>query len=165
MEKDKEKQGGSFVVHVYSPGNMFANNITFEAPVYIGGSNNLSEQMGYSDDQIAKAIEAICGKDKPIDTKQKWVAVYWLLRWLCNFPVKVSDFCERIEKLPFTKKLDPECDYNNIRRLATCQLMEQDARKLDSVRPTQADKTLFEQCRPVVMALAQELGRIALPNP
>lgn len=161
--KNNEGDGG-FVVHVYSPGNMFANNITFEAPVYIGGSNNLSEQFGYSDEQIAQAIEAICGDGKPLDSKQKWVAVYWYLRWLCNYPVKGSEFCERIAQLPFTRKLSPECDYNNIRRLVTCSLMEQDARKLDSVRPSQADKALYDQCRPVVLALAQEIGKMALPK-
>ena len=54
MEKNEK---GCFNVHVYSPGNMFANNITFEAPVYIGGANNLTQQNGFTDDQIAQAIK------------------------------------------------------------------------------------------------------------
>ena len=164
MEREKNKNNGGFTVNVYSPGNMFANEITFEAPVYIGGPSNLSEQFGFTDEQIAQAIEAICGEGKPLDTKQKWIAVYWYLRWQCNFPVKVNEFCERISHLPFSKELNPDCDYDNIRRLAYRQLMDQDARKLESVRPNQTDKSLFEQCRPIVFALAQELGKLTLPR-
>ena len=164
MEREKNKSGGGFTVNVYSPGNMFANEITFEAPVYIGGSSNLSEQFGFTDEQIAQAIEAICGEGKPLDNKQKWVAVYWYLRWQCNFPVKVTEFCERISKLPFSKELNPGCDYNNIRKQATCPLMEQDARNLENVRPSQSDHDLFRTCRPIVIALAKELGKLTLPR-
>ena len=99
------------------------------------------------------------GEGKPIDSKQKWAAVYWYLRWQCNYPVKGSEFCERIQQLPFTKKLDPECDYNNIRRLTTLSFMSQDARNLEAVKPSKIDEPMFAQCRVVVNALAEELEK------
>ena len=127
--------------------------------VWMGNGEKRIMDNTYSDEHVARAIEAICGEGKPLDSKQKWVAVYWYLRWECNFPAKGSEFCERIERLPFSKKLEPECDYNNIRKLVTCQLMEQDARFIDKVKPSNTDKVLFEQCRPIVIALARELGK------
>ncbi len=132
--------------------------------VWMGNGEKRIMDNTYSDEHVARAIEAICGEGKPLDSKQKWVAVYWYLRWECNFPAKGSEFCERIERLPFSKKLEPECDYNNIRKLVTCQLMEQDARFMDKVKPSNSDKALFEQCRPIVIALAQELGKRIAPK-
>jgi hypothetical protein len=43
--------------------------------------------------------------------------------------------------------------------------MEQDARQMDSVRPEKKDENFFSECRVVVMALAQELGKEMLPKP
>ncbi len=160
---ENKTNGGGFTVNVYSPGNMFANTITFEGTVNIGG-NNLSEQFGYTDEQIAQAIEKICGDGKPLDIQKKWAAVYWYLRWQCNFPVKGSDFCERIKMLPFTKQLDPECNYDGFRKYVKLSFMEQDARNLNSVKPSRNDEEFFSECRRVVIALSQELGKAALPN-
>lgn len=162
--ENKEKNEGGFNVHVYSPGNLFANNITFEAPVYFGSGSNRTEQYGYTDEQIAQALEAVCGEGKPVDEKRKWAAVYWCLRWYCNFPVKGSDFCERIKKLPFSKDPVPECDYNNIRRLVVLSFMGQDARQLDKVKASQGDEKFLAECKVVVVALAQELGKSVLPT-
>lgn len=115
-------------------------------------------QATHSDEQIAQAIEAICGEGKALDTKQKWAAVYWYLRWECNFPVKGSDFCERIGRLPFSRMPQPECDYNNIRRMLTMSFMNQDARQLESVKPGRSDEAAFMQLRTVVEALSRQLA-------
>ena len=40
MAMDKNKDKSDFTINVNSPGNFFANEITFEAPVYIGGQGN-----------------------------------------------------------------------------------------------------------------------------
>ncbi len=45
---ENKSNNGGFTVNVYSPGNMFANTITFEGTVNIGG-NNLTEQFGFTD--------------------------------------------------------------------------------------------------------------------
>jgi len=124
-------------------------------------SQESQHPAAHSDEQIAQAIEAICGEGKALDTKQKWAAVYWYLRWECNFPVKGSDFCERIGRLPFSRLPEPECDYNNIRRMLTLSFMNQDARQLERVRPGRNDEGVFMQMRTVVEALARELTKQA----
>lgn len=118
---------------------------------------------GYSDEQIAQAIKAINGSKKPLNSKRKWAAVYWCLKWYCNFPANVSDFCDRVQGLPLGG-LEYECDYNNIRRECALTFMDQDARYMDKVKPSKADNDFFQQCREVVLALVTELGKAALPQ-
>lgn len=116
--------------------------------------------LGLTDVQVAQAIEAICGEGRALDRKQKWAGVYWCLRWYCNYPVKGSDFCDRIARLPFSKVLNPECDYENIRKLVTLSFMAQDARQLDSVKASRGNEATLAECRAVVQALAQELEKV-----
>lgn len=118
---------------------------------------------GYSDEQIAQAIQAINGTKKPLNSKRKWAAVYWCLKWYCNFPTNVSDFCDRVKGLPLGE-LEYECDYNNIRRECVLTFMDQDARCMDKVKPSKADNDFFQQCREVVLALVTEMGKAALPQ-
>lgn len=119
------------------------------------------KDKSYTDEQIVRAIETICGEKKPLNNKQLWAAVYWCLRWYCNFPVKGSDFCDRIAKLPFSRELEYECNYNNIRRLVTLSFMSQDARNMDVVKPSKTDEPFFSKCRTVVLALVKSLEDIA----
>ncbi len=162
--ENKENDEGGFSINVYSPGNFFAKEMTFEAPVYVGTGSN-PQPNGFTDEQIARALEAVCGEGRPVNEKRKWAAVYWCLRWYCNYPVKGSEFCSRVARLPFTKRLKPECDNDNIRRLIMASFMEQDARQIDNVKPEKKDEDFFAECKVVVQALAQELGNAALLMP
>jgi hypothetical protein len=129
---------------------------------YNASANNIEAKgQSYSDEQVARALERIVGKGKTVDSKQKWAGVYWYLRWACNYPVNTKQACERIMRLPFDGALEYPCDYNNIRRMATASFMNQDARQLDSVKPSRMDEPLFAQCRVVAQALAQELETVA----
>ena len=49
------------------------------------------------------------------------------------------------------------CDYNNMRAGATLGFMNQDARRMDEVKPSRQDEQVFCQCREVVLALQQAL--------
>ncbi len=162
METNNEKNDDGFILNIYSPGNLIAKEINISGSVYLASGESNHKQNGYTDEQIAQAIEQICGKDKPLNIKQLWAGVYWCLRWYCNFPVKGTDFCDRVKTLPFSKKLDPECDYNNIRRQITMSFMNQDCREMEKVKPSRDDEQYFILCRTIVIALVQELGKISL---
>ena len=151
----------SFSINVYSPGNFIAREITFSGTVNIGGGN--IDSGGYSDEQIAQAITAINGKKKPLNSKLKWAAVHWGLRWYCNYPPGAKEFCDKVDSLPLGK-LEYECDYNNFRHYSTLSFMDQDARHMDKVKPSKQDLEFFLQCREVVLALVKELGKAALPK-
>ena len=128
------------------------------ANVYYGQSKEPNET--YTDEEIAQALVNIVGKTKAIDSKQKWAGAHWGLRWLCNYPPKPQDFCDKIDALHLPDDLEFKCDYRNIRELSTLSFMNEDARKLDSVRYSKADESVFYQLREVVVALYAELQKI-----
>ncbi len=116
------------------------------------------DKSNLSDEQIARAIEAICGNGKPVDRKWKWAAVYWCLRWYCKYPVNLMDFCNKMKEMPFTEGLKPKCEYNNIRR-CTLSFLNQDSRFLDAVTPSNVENSYFQEFAPIVRALAFELNK------
>ena len=171
---------GSIVLNIYKPGsqhvdrverqyidsppsplsfrsNLFASSSEASLKKEGGFKEREGMREGYSDSQIAKAIEAICGGGKALDTKQKWAGVHWLLRWECNFPARAKDFCERIACLPLRKDLAYKCDYRNIREISTLSFLNEDPRQMEKVRYSKNDEAMFLQLREVVQALQKEL--------
>ena len=118
------------------------------------------EKLSYSDEEIAQALANIVGKNKAIDSKQKWAGAQWFLRWECNYSPKAQDFCDQIARLQLPDSLEFKCDYNNIRPLSTLSFMNEDARNLDTVRYSKSDEPVFMQMRSVVVALSEELKKI-----
>ena len=163
-ESNNQQQGG-FVVHVYSPGNQIIQTQTnnYYGPVY-NGAKGSAEQNGYSDGQIAAALEAVNGSGKVMDAKWKWAGAYWYLRWACNFPVAAKDFCDRIAQLPFQAPLECPCDLRNIREFVRLSFMEQDPRQMEKVKPSTDDRRVFAVCREVALKVAEELGKVCLTS-
>ena len=116
------KEDDGFCIKVYSPGNFIAKEITFTGPVNIGGGN--LETNGFTDEQIAKALMACVGEDKVINIMRKWAGAYWCLRWKCNYPVDIKEFCNKIEGLKLSVPERLKCDYNNIRKFCKLSFMD-----------------------------------------
>ena len=116
------------------------------------------ENDTYSDKQVAQALEACVGKGLVVDAKWKWAAIYWYLRWMCNYPVDVKEFCARIRRLDLMIDVDYECSYESIRKICTLSFMDEDARRLELVRVSRNDQSMFSQCREIVLKLAEELS-------
>lgn len=156
---------GGFVVHVYSTGNQIiqTQNNNYYGTVFQGCRGQM-EDNSYSDEQVARALTAIVGRGKPIDSKQKWAGAMWLLRWECNYPTRAQEFCERINQLSLPADLEFKCEYNNIRALATLSFMDQDARRMDLVKPSKNDEQVFYMLRGVALALHQELQKTLAKN-
>lgn len=158
-----DNNDSDFKIIVNSPGNFIAKEIHISGDVNINGDSGQVKQNGFTDEQIAQAITAINGEKKPLNSKRKWAAVHWGLRWYCNYPTGPKEFCEKIGELPLGE-LEFKCDYNSIRHFSTVSFMNQDARQMDKVKPSKMDEEFFLQCRTVVLALATELGNAALPK-
>lgn len=158
--ENNNNSGGGFHVHVYSAGNNIAQSmtVTYNGTVYNGQREQ--EEVEYTDEEIAMALANINGKNKAIDSKQKWAGAHWGLRWLCNYPTKAQDFCDKIDSLPMPDDLEFKCDYRNIREISTLSFMNEDARHLDNVRYSKADESVFLQMKEVVTALYSELRKI-----
>jgi len=119
---------------------------------------------GYSDKQVARALEASVGKGRVIDAKWKWAGAYWYLRWTCNYPVDAKEFCKKIGSLALDIPEDCECSYESIRKICTLSFMDCDARRMDIVRVSKNDQSMFSQCREIALKLAEELGNSYLPQ-
>ena len=77
-------QGGGFHVHVNSPGNNIAQQmtITINGNVYNGQAQEV--QCQYTDEQVAQALLAITGKDKVLNNYQLWLGACCLLMARCD---------------------------------------------------------------------------------
>ncbi len=139
--------------------NVYQAEVAYHAPQHYTMHGEERAKNTYTDEQLARALMAVVGEGKPIDTKQKWAGAYWWLRWDANFPVDIIRFCERVKKLPGASRLAVACDYNNIRSQCTLSFMEYDPRQMDSVRVSSADRPVYVSCREVALALAGALAR------
>ena len=121
-------------------------------------------QEAFSDEQVAQALTACVGKDRVISNKKCWAGAYWCLRWMCNYPVDVSRFCEKIQSLPVSFPGGYECSYESIRKLCTLSFMDYDPRKMEEVKVSRTNQAEFALCREVALKLGEELVKASLPN-
>ena len=160
MRRDKTHRGGitnyfggATIKNLVINGNMIRNGTEND----YDGRDEQAAPVGYTDEQIARALAKINGKGRAIDSKMKWAGAHWLLRWECNFPARAKDFCERVAELPLPEDLEFKCDYRNIREISTLSFMNEDPRQLEQVRYSKNDEQVFFLMKEVVTALAQEL--------
>ena len=156
------KDDEGFCINVYSPGNFIAKEITFTGTVNIGSGN--LEANGFDDKQISQALVACVGDDKVINNMRKWAGAYWCLRWKCNYPVDIKEFCNKIEGLKLSVPERLKCDYNNIRKFCKLSFMDCDPFGKAEVKVSNMDKDVYSWCREVALKLAEELGKTYLPK-
>lgn len=156
------KDDDGFCINVYSPGNFIAKEITFTGTVNIGSGN--LEANGFDDKQISQALVACVGDDKVINNMRKWAGAYWCLRWKCNYPVDIKEFCNKIEGLKLDVAAHLKCDYNNIRKFCKLSFMDCDPFGKAEVKVSSMDRDVYSWCREVAMKLAEELGKTYLPK-
>ena len=155
MEEDD-----GFCIKVYSPGNFIAKTINI-------GTLNMSgqtEQNGFNDEQVSKALLACVGDDKVINNMRKWAGAYWCLRWKCNYPVDIREFCTKIDSLKLVIPDHLKCDYDNIRRICKLSFMEYDPFGKAEVKVSSMDREVYSWCREVALKLSEELGKAYLPK-
>ena len=113
----------------------------------------------YTDVEIALALTRLVGEDCVINLKWKWAGAYWYLRWTCDYPVDVQEFCDRIRSLRLNLPPGYECSYENIRKICSLSFMRYDVNHMDKVRYSERDADVFCACRQVAMSLGAELRR------
>ena len=151
-----------FVVHIYSPGNQIIQTQTnnYYGTVYQGKSE--SGLIGFSDEQVSKALQACVGKDKMINTKWKWAGAYWCLRWKCYYPVDPKEFCKKIKSLNLGLSDDLDCNYESIRKYCSLSFMNSDPFGKTEIRVSNMEKGTYSVCRQIALILGEELGKTTL---
>lgn len=120
---------------------------------------NKDEKPQVTDEQVANAIRAINGKNKPLDNYQRWLGACCLLAWKYDYPRNIGDCCQRINTLGIND-LEFECKYENIRKLTTTnKFVKEDARYWDSYIPKENERKLFNECLLVAQALDAEIQK------
>lgn len=161
METSEKPQHHGGIVNYFQGATI--HNLVINGNMTKSGNENFHAKEGcrtrHTDQQIARAITAINGKQKAINSKQKMAGVYWYLRWAEGWPVSSQQFCERMGKLAFSQPLPFPCDHRNIREWATLSFMDEDATQLEKVRYSKNDEGIYFQCREVVVALRNELQK------
>ena len=162
MNNNDNLQNSSFLVHIYSPGNQIiqTQHNNYYGPVYQGkgeiGNNS------FTDEQIKKALLACIGNNRVINNMRRWAGVYWCLRWKCNYPVDIKEFCTKIKGLKLDIKKNFDCDYENIRRFCKLSFIEYDPFGKTEVKVSAMDREVYSWCREVAQKLAEELGKTYL---
>ncbi len=161
-EEEKSMRCGGNIYNYFQGATI--HNMVVNGNMTKSGTENYHDSTAamkeYSDEQVARALEAIVGKGKPIDAKWKWAGAKWLLNFVADFPLKTQDFCKRIALLKFSRELEFDCDYNNIRAVSTLSFLSENPLQMDKVRYSEADKGAFLQLRSVVQALQRELEKV-----
>lgn len=112
-----------------------------------------------TDEQVANAIRAINGKDKPLNQYQLWVGVCCMLSWKYGFPRNLDECCRRINSLDLGL-LEFECKYENLRKLTGIHpFINEDARMWDSYHPKERERKLFNECYSVAQAFEAEMQK------
>ena len=161
IKMNNESNNDGFSIVVNCPGNFIAKEINFNGTVNINGEN---ANKGFSDEEIKQALESVVGQDKVINRQWKWAGAYWYLRWACNYPVDIREFCEKIENMNLNIDAKYKCDYNNIRRFCTLSFIDYNPLKMDNVKFSKNDASAFADCRAIELKLAEEIGKTYLPN-
>ncbi len=151
------------MVNVYSPGNMFASSITFQAPVSFGTATDTVQQNGFTDEQIARALVSINGKDKVLNNYQVWLGACCLLKDKYGFPKNLEACCDKIMSLPYDddNSLEITCKYESVRKFAYLKFVNEDVTTWDSYQPKDDEKKLFYGCHQVARELDKAILSVA----
>lgn len=122
-------------------------------------AQNFSSQLhNYPNDvQMADAISSINGKDKAIDERQKWMGVCKYVIARCGYPHDLKMCCKKLARLPYMEKLEFPCDYENVRKLATCGFYYENYDSWPAYEPKKSEKKYFDSCYDVALELERKI--------
>ena len=134
---------------------------TQSGPEYFHYSSNKTKKSSdYSDEQIARAIKSINGKQNVLNNYQLWLGVCCLLSNKYGFPQNLEKCCERIKNLPYEgESLELECKYDSIRKFAYIKFLNENIDDWDAYTPKDEEKKLFYGCKDVVKQLEIAIKR------
>ena len=158
-EEDIKKQRGG--IYNYFQGATI-NNLVINGNLNQSGSvsNNSgatkaeTQRPKCSDEQVAKALVAINGKENVLNNYQVWLGACCLLMGKYGFPQNLESCCNRITNLPYGEAaLAIECKYESVRKFSYLRFVKVDVDQWGDYKPNDDEKKLFYGCLAVVQKL------------
>lgn len=154
------------IIQELTKGNVRIGQIIMEVKgnnTYYEQSRTVEEKKEVTDEQLAKALIAINGKDKAVNSQAAWLGACCFLAWNHGYPRNLGDCCKKIGELPLIKGcLEYECKYESIRKFGSWKFVSMDAREWPQYMPREDEKPMFEKCLTVYQALEKEITNQAL---
>ena len=152
------------VLRELTKGNVKIENLIMEVThFYNKKEKSAKEDSDITDEHIAKALIAINGKDKAVNSQVAWLGACCFLAWNHGYPRNLGDCCKKIGELPLIKDcLEYECKYESIRKFGSWKFVSMDAREWPQYMPREEEKPMFEKCLTVYQALEKEITNQAL---
>lgn len=117
-----------------------------------------------TEEQIARAIMALNGKNNVINSQRAWLGACCLLGWKYGFPRNLGDCCRRIESLPLDhSQLEFQCKYGSLREYGSWKFVKEDANNWPTYTPRDDERPMFEKSLAVAQALDKEIMRQTEP--
>jgi hypothetical protein len=167
LEETGQRRSGIFCYFGGATINkVIINNGTYNPTVtenHYYGSSEKKKNTEYNDEQIARAIKSINGKQNVLNNYQMWLGVCCLLSNKYGFPRNLEKCCDRIMNLPYEGgSLELECKYESIRKFAYMKFVNENVDDWETYIPKDDEKKLFNGCHDVAKQLEIALKREGL---
>ena len=109
---------------------------------------------------ISRALIAINGKEKAVDSQRAWLGVCCLLGWKYDFPRNLADCCNSIKALGIDESLlEFKCKYDSIRMYGSWKFLKEKYEDWPSYTPRDDERQMFQKCLAVAQALDKEIEK------
>ena len=132
------------------------NHGTMEISNNMGGSGE-ERKPKVTEEHIARALIALNGKGKPIDSQRAWLGACCLLGWKYGFPRNLKDCCQQLEGLVDMGEVEFECKYDSIRMYGSWKFVKEKYDDWEDYTPRDDERAMFEKSLSVAQSLEKEI--------
>ena len=132
------------------------NHGTMEISNNMGGSGE-ERKPKVTEEHIARALMALNGKGKPIDSQRAWLGACCLLGWKYGFSRNLKDCCQQLEGLVDMGELEFECKYDSIRMYGSWKFVKEKYDDWEDYTPRDDERAMFEKSLSVAQSLEKEI--------
>lgn len=125
------------------------------APYYESGGKESDSRA--TDEQIARAVAAINGKDKILRHQQAFLGICCYLASTQKWPNSLEACANRLGRLDSDGSWFCACKWESIRKFSRYAFALCDYAEWDDLKPNSSERDLFRECRDVARAFEQQL--------
>ena len=162
IETPRQESGG---IYNYFQGATI-NNLVINGNMTKNGTEHYphegkKEGGSVNDDQIARAITMVSGKDKPLMLQKHYVGIICVLQSM-GWPRKFATCCTRINALPGHEQFPVKCDSNAIKSTQAFKFASVDYNEWKNYEPKPGEESgVFKECKYAADAFYETLENLS----